>query len=288
MIRFDKGQGEIGRNVFQKLREFRRMHELAWGWQAKDLIRMNKKQRGKTILDQKRNAIADIAAVLGGAGRGNLMWTMEPEPEPKPEPEPETTDEKATTQNGDATETAESGAIEPTTEQATTKSTATEAKSTGETTEKMTEESTTVGKSDAKSEMPQKRLWKTTIYWANDSDLNWAREWTSNVEHQIGLPDDVKVPRWETRKFHYEAEPELVKEEESAESEGKDGEPKEGEPKEGEPKEGKPKEGAPKEGEPEEGEPKQSEPTAEEKIEQQGEKQEPVKKGVFGALFGRK
>lgn len=81
MIQLDplKGRGAfVGRSVFRQLREWRRLHELSWGWQTKDFLRMNKYERGHAIHNQKSNAVADIAAVLGGRGRGNLMWTTEP------------------------------------------------------------------------------------------------------------------------------------------------------------------------------------------------------------------
>lgn len=78
MIQFPVGLGVVGQSVFQKLREFKRLHELSWGYQTSDIILKNKKhERGVALNDQKANAVADIAAVLGGAGRGNRMWTTE-------------------------------------------------------------------------------------------------------------------------------------------------------------------------------------------------------------------
>ncbi|KAH6719831.1 transcriptional regulation of mitochondrial recombination-domain-containing protein [Leptodontidium sp. MPI-SDFR-AT-0119] len=66
-IKFPVGAGPIGLSVFQKLREYRRRHELEWG----DEVRLDdegnarkKKDRGKAICDQKANSVADIAAVL--------------------------------------------------------------------------------------------------------------------------------------------------------------------------------------------------------------------------------
>lgn len=78
LIQFPVGLGVVGQSVFQKLREFKRLHELTWGYQTSDIILKNKKkERGIALNDQKANAVADIAAVLGGAGRGNRMWTTE-------------------------------------------------------------------------------------------------------------------------------------------------------------------------------------------------------------------
>ena len=63
----------------QKLREFRRVHELSWG----DEILLDpetgrtrsKPERGRALNDQRANAVADLAAVLSGeAGEGSKMW----------------------------------------------------------------------------------------------------------------------------------------------------------------------------------------------------------------------
>lgn len=72
-IRFPEGEGEVGRSVFQALREFKRRHELEWGYQAEELYKKNREERGKELNNQKANVVADIAAVLGGAGKGNLI-----------------------------------------------------------------------------------------------------------------------------------------------------------------------------------------------------------------------
>ncbi|EFX00148.1 hypothetical protein CMQ_7150 [Grosmannia clavigera kw1407] len=73
LIQFDAGAGVVGRSVFQKLREFRRLHELSWGHQASDLYAMDRKARGAALCDQRANSIADMAAVLAGAGHGNRI-----------------------------------------------------------------------------------------------------------------------------------------------------------------------------------------------------------------------
>ncbi|PBP22756.1 hypothetical protein BUE80_DR006387 [Diplocarpon rosae] len=76
-IKFPKGSGAIGLSVFQKLREYRKRHELEWGDEIyydpdkehhgdesrKGGVR-SRKDRNKMICDQKANSIADIAAVL--------------------------------------------------------------------------------------------------------------------------------------------------------------------------------------------------------------------------------
>lgn len=215
MIQFDAGQGVVGRNVFQKLREFRKLHELQWGWQAKEFQQLNKYERGERIHNQKPNAVADIAAVLSGAGRGNLMWTKEPE----------STEEAAASdavKGGEEVVTADSTESPATaTAQSTPKSESTEAQAETKPENTDTAEvalSTTpsapaqvdetavakapkVQKKRAKEVAPSapKRLLKATVYWANDMDLEWARKWSDNVIHELGLPEGVKVWNWKTK-----------------------------------------------------------------------------------------
>ena len=81
LIEFGRGKEVIGRSVFQKLRELRRLHELGWG---DEVFRTSNgrvrtyRQRARAINDQKANAVADIAATLGGAGKGNRIWEEGP------------------------------------------------------------------------------------------------------------------------------------------------------------------------------------------------------------------
>ncbi|KAK9414191.1 putative Transcriptional regulation of mitochondrial recombination-domain-containing protein [Seiridium unicorne] len=79
MIQFPEGMGHIGRSVFHIMREFKMQHDLAWG---DALLRddetnrtLTRHERGEKLNEvQRANAIADMAAVLGGAGKGNKMW----------------------------------------------------------------------------------------------------------------------------------------------------------------------------------------------------------------------
>ena len=73
LIQFKEGEGVVGQSVFQKLREFRRLHELSWGYQKEDFYAMDRKELGAALNDQRSNSIADIAAVLAGAGQGNRI-----------------------------------------------------------------------------------------------------------------------------------------------------------------------------------------------------------------------
>lgn len=97
IINFPKGQGSVGRSVFQKLRELKHMHEVAWSddfryktpeeytegdkeavanaeaeGRAFTPLR-TRKDRGQALNRQKANTIADMAAVLAGHGKGNKV-----------------------------------------------------------------------------------------------------------------------------------------------------------------------------------------------------------------------
>jgi len=73
-ISFEPGAGSVGLSVFQKLREYRRLHELQWGDEIfldKDGKPEKKIVRGRKIMNQKANSIADIAVVLKMIGRAS-------------------------------------------------------------------------------------------------------------------------------------------------------------------------------------------------------------------------
>ncbi|KAI1429306.1 hypothetical protein F5Y12DRAFT_710210 [Xylaria sp. FL1777] len=76
MIQFPEGQGVVGRSVFQRLRECKKLHEYSWddsllfGETGQTLTRQ---ERGRRLNDQRANTIADMAAVLGGLGKGNRI-----------------------------------------------------------------------------------------------------------------------------------------------------------------------------------------------------------------------
>ncbi|KAI1661757.1 transcriptional regulation of mitochondrial recombination-domain-containing protein [Daldinia decipiens] len=77
MIQFPEGLGNVGQNVYQRLRECKKLHELSWDndmFYDKEGKPLTKHERGSKINDQKTNTVADIAAVLGGLGKGNLIW----------------------------------------------------------------------------------------------------------------------------------------------------------------------------------------------------------------------
>jgi hypothetical protein len=70
-ISFAPGAKSIGLSAFQKLREYKRLHELQWDdslMKDEEGKFIAKKKRGRQISNQKANSIADIAAVLGKIG----------------------------------------------------------------------------------------------------------------------------------------------------------------------------------------------------------------------------
>ncbi|KAK5989109.1 Large ribosomal subunit protein mL67 [Cladobotryum mycophilum] len=104
-IQFQPGHGSVGRSVFQKLRELKHLHEVAWTneFRYKKTAEFNdadrkkikeqkekgidyrpvrsKEERGVALNAQKQNAIADMAVVLAGEGRGNKVAASETEGE---------------------------------------------------------------------------------------------------------------------------------------------------------------------------------------------------------------
>ncbi|KAG5924054.1 hypothetical protein E4U61_001710 [Claviceps capensis] len=99
MARLDlpKKQSEVGLSVYQKLRELKHLHEVCWGdeimckshWEFTDSqkktaakkkaegrhyeVVRTRGERARALNRQKPNAIADMAAVLSGQGKGNKM-----------------------------------------------------------------------------------------------------------------------------------------------------------------------------------------------------------------------
>lgn len=198
-----KGLGVVGRSVMQKLREFRHRHELEWGWQAEELLSRSKRDRGELIHNQRSNAVADIAAVLAGVGRGNRMWTDEAAAAEA---------EAAASEEADA-ESQPVGAAAQENIDETTAADRSPAKS--------------KSKSKAKAVAPTapKTLVKANIYWSNDLDRHWASEWSENVTHSVGLPEHISNPRFKTSYLLEEAE---VEAEEASQAQGTAVEPNTG------------------------------------------------------------
>lgn len=149
LIQFAPGLGVVGQNVFQKLREFRRLHELSWGYQEKEFRGMKKDDRGRAIHNQKSNSIADMAAVLGGAGRGNRIVAGSEKSKVPLHLLPSRL----------ASRLAEIEKSRP-----------------------------VIDGVDVETKDGRKKLVQATIFWADELDRCWARSWPKNVSHKLGLP----------------------------------------------------------------------------------------------------
>lgn len=81
MVQFPEGKGAVGQSVYAKLREFYQRHLLEWD-DSLPLVKrdydrglrvITRQERGKKVLEQKANAVADLAAALAGAGKSNKI-----------------------------------------------------------------------------------------------------------------------------------------------------------------------------------------------------------------------
>ncbi|KAI8634573.1 transcriptional regulation of mitochondrial recombination-domain-containing protein [Xylariaceae sp. FL1651] len=159
MIQFPEGMGEVGRSVFQRLRECKKLHEYAWddsllyGEGGRTLTR---RERGRRLNDQRANTIADMAAVLGGLGKGNKIVL----------------DDNA-------------AALTP----------AAEGEGAGEPGEK---EASAVAATPSEGLLVKaedgKTLVKATVFWSNAYDRKYATKWTKNVTHEL-FEEAILVPR---------------------------------------------------------------------------------------------
>ncbi|KAJ0160311.1 hypothetical protein CTA2_8189 [Colletotrichum tanaceti] len=173
LIQLPSGAGAAGQSVFQKLREFRRLHELCWDESirftkntdtstgvTKTRVR-NRFERGVALNDQRANSIADMAAVLAGAGRGSRLLVSPQEKKTVLEEGKTLVGRKWSQKPPPPTATVAAG----------------EGNGEGE---------------DASNivESPEELL-PATIYWANEADRNFAERWSDNVTHDVF--DDVKA-----------------------------------------------------------------------------------------------
>ncbi|KAI2466565.1 transcriptional regulation of mitochondrial recombination-domain-containing protein [Annulohypoxylon bovei var. microspora] len=79
MIGFPEGYGKVGESVYHLLRECKSLHQLSWDDDQfynnpEDKKPRTKRTRGRKLNDMKKSTIADMAAVLGGLGKGSKIW----------------------------------------------------------------------------------------------------------------------------------------------------------------------------------------------------------------------
>jgi hypothetical protein len=145
MIQFPEGQGEVGRSVYQRLRECKKLHEYSWPdsllFDETSKRTLTKRERGHRLNDQRANTVADIAAVLGGLGKGN----------------------KIVVSTADATEGESRDASVTGEGQAQTQA---------------------QGEELVKTE-DGKTLVQATVWWSNALDRNYAKAWPKNVRHEL-------------------------------------------------------------------------------------------------------
>ncbi|KAL0930974.1 mitochondrial 54S ribosomal protein mL67 [Colletotrichum truncatum] len=184
LIQLPKGAGAAGQSVFQKLREFRRLHELCWddsllfasnATEANPEIETKRVrgrfERGQALNDQRNNAIADMAAVLAGIGRGNRLHVS-----PK---------EKALLEQGVPLLGRKWSKIPPVPTAAVAGK-----KGKAEAASKLVEGAATETVADSEGNVVEvadgpDELLPATIYWAIDTDRNFAEKWSDNVTHDL-------------------------------------------------------------------------------------------------------
>ncbi|KAL1842402.1 hypothetical protein VTJ49DRAFT_5361 [Mycothermus thermophilus] len=163
LIEFGAGKGSVGRSAFQKLRELQKRHLLEWTQlpEVKKHMFSLKRQgeRGKELLDQRGNTVADIAAVLAGRGKGNAVLVTEENEE----------DNKVTGKAG------EKKKLEGVVDVSIPVDDAVEEE----------------GKDEADGAKPYKavKLHEAHVYWTNEQDKYYTENWTGNVQHMVGLPE---------------------------------------------------------------------------------------------------
>lgn len=147
MVEFGAGRGAVGRSVFHKLRELKKRHQLEWD--DPQILGMNRRDRGRALNDERGNAVADLAAVLAGRGKGNRVVVG------------------GGGGDADAKEGGgEAVAVVP-----------------------AAEGGDAAAAAEKKREAELAGLHGATVYWANEQDKFYAEEWTANVTHVVGLPE---------------------------------------------------------------------------------------------------
>ncbi|KAI1433097.1 hypothetical protein GGR50DRAFT_670412 [Xylaria sp. CBS 124048] len=168
MIEFPKGHGEVGKSVYQLLLECKTLHAYSWGDEMlyDDHGRtLTKRARGVRLNDQRTRTIADIAAVLGGLGKGSKILL-------------------GIARNN---QKVEEGATDAVAAAATKPPTRTKDKNGNPLPVLMgkTLYYDTLPPGDHYAVCKKNRmLVRATVSWADMEDQNYARKWTENVTHK--------------------------------------------------------------------------------------------------------
>lgn len=183
IIQFPEGQGKVGRRVYHLLRELRTRHMLEWDnsyfYEEETGKSCTKRQRGEKLNNQKANAIADMAAVLGGAGKSNIVVVKETsliseETESGAEGRELLELESGEKEDVDR-DNVEDEVVE--TQEFGTEAFGEKVVEYGTTTQQIMDEE---GKVEGTRE-----LMNVNVFWANDRDQNYAQEWSPNVSHYL-------------------------------------------------------------------------------------------------------
>ncbi|KAI1180191.1 hypothetical protein F4777DRAFT_364627 [Nemania sp. FL0916] len=174
LIQFDEGRGDVGRSVYQRLRECKTLHDYSWDDSVlvgENRQTLTRRERGRKLNDQRANTIADIAAVLGGLGKGNKMWL----------------DEESSVAAAAAAAEAEINGLENESEGEG------EGLSAAEKREKEVDAIVRQNTPPVTTE-GEKTLCPVTVFWTENHDRYYAKKWTKNVTHAL-FQDAVLEPR---------------------------------------------------------------------------------------------
>lgn len=176
MVEFATGRGDVGRSVFQKLRELQKRHQLEW--EDPELLAMSREQRGHALNDQRANCIADLAVVLGGAGKANRVVDIDVGKDRDPSKGRRGRNKTGVTgvKRVISVEKAPNAPPDDPDDHSP---------ASGYGRALATIELVKDGVSEEVKGVP---LHGATVYWANEQDKYFASKWTDNVTHVIGLP----------------------------------------------------------------------------------------------------
>ncbi|KAK3295522.1 transcriptional regulation of mitochondrial recombination-domain-containing protein [Chaetomium fimeti] len=162
VVEFGAGRGDVGRSVFHKLRELKKRHQLEWD--DPEILAMGRRDRGHALNDERGNAVADIAAVLAGRGKGNRVVVG-----------------GGGGGGGGAAAAAGGGGVKKGGKEGEDGGKAVKAVL-------LDAEGKEVG-GEKEGGDDGAGLQSATVYWANEQDKYYAEAWTGNVTHVVGLPE---------------------------------------------------------------------------------------------------